>query len=269
MTGTGANGKSTLANILRRSMGGLTAGAYSSVPFRDIGKEFANIRLFGKLFNIMEESESFLDRAQFETLKDYSVGGLVSGSKKFKDAIEFENFTKFIIICNELPKGGTPNQGLYRRLLICPFNADFQGEVVNPNLADEICSEELSGIMNLLVQGYWALKKRNYSFKEAPVVSAMLEEYKHETDNVARWASLNLAQGAGEECIAVRELRSKYESWVTGDGEKPVAINQFTKRLMAFCKGKKINIKYYPQKKIAGLNVPAIEGIRLGNGEEF
>jgi len=266
-TGTGANGKSTLMQILQALVGGTRGKAFSTVPFHSLGQEFSNIRLFNKLFNIMDESEIYLEKRQFETLKDMVAGGLVSGSYKFKDAIEFKNTAKFILLVNEIPKGATPNKGLYRRFLIVPFDATFEGAGADKFLAEKIIAEELPGIMNMVLDGYYRLRARGFNFPETAVTSSELNKYKEENDNVARWCTAHVKQGEAR-IVSVRDLRKHYETYVREDGEVPVAINQFTKRLLAWCKDKKIEFNYHPQKKLNNRNVAAIEGLSL-DGEEF
>jgi len=274
-TGTGANGKSTLMQILQALVGGISSKTFSSIPFRRLGEEFSNIRLFNKLFNIMDESEIYLEKAQFETLKDFSAGGLVTGANKFKDAIEFTNTAKFILLCNEIPKGGNPNKGLYRRMLIVPFGAEFEGKSADAFIVDKIVSDELPGIMNMLLEAYWNLKARDFRFEETQDLIETLEDYKQEHDSVARWATCNLIFAPAADgdlhpapIYPLRELRNHYENWLAGDGEKPVAINQFTKRLIAHCKNKKYPIKFHKLRRIKGVMMPAIEGIALMQGDD-
>lgn len=271
LTGTGANGKSTFVSILQALAGGLSAGSYSSVRFDALGGNFENMGLFNRLFNIMDESEVYLEGKQFEILKDMCVGGIVRGSNKFKDIITFRNTAKFIMLCNELPKGASPNKGYYRRLLIVPFDAEFEGASADAFVADKIIADELPGIMNMALQGYMKLKARGFKFVESETVTASIETYKQDNDNVARWCSLNVTAGEGK-VRAMQGLRKAYEVWVQGEGERAVGMGQFTRRVLAWAKGTGIKVQHYPQKKLKQgdkwVNVSAIEGINV-EGEEL
>lgn len=264
LTGTGANGKSTLVQILQALAGGMEGKAFSSVRLDSLGNNFDNMGLFNKLFNIMDENEPYLEGKQFEILKDMVAGGVVTGANKFKDAIQFVNKTKFIMLCNELPKGAAPNKGYFRRLLIVPFDAEFEGKGADAFIADKICESELPGIMNLALEGYHNLKARGYKFAHSDVMDKALENYKHEADNVARWASFYVeAARDTKQVYSITDLRGRYEEWTRLEGERAVATNQFTKRLQAYLKAKNIKFTYYPQKWIANKNVSAIDGIEI------
>lgn len=78
---------------------------------------------------------------------------------------------------NELPKTNDISNGFYRRFLIAPFNVQIPKSRINPNLAKDIISHELPGIMNWVFEGRERLRV-NKKFTDSPVVNATLEEYK-------------------------------------------------------------------------------------------
>ena len=78
---------------------------------------------------------------------------------------------------NELPKTNDISNGFYRRFLIAPFNVQIPKNRINPNLAKEIISHELPGIMNWVLEGRKRLV-RNGKFTDSPVMNKTLEEYK-------------------------------------------------------------------------------------------
>lgn len=78
---------------------------------------------------------------------------------------------------NELPKTNDTSNGFYRRFLIAPFNVQIPKNKINPNLAKDIISHELPGIMNWVLEGRKRLVK-NGAFIDSPVMSKALEEYK-------------------------------------------------------------------------------------------
>ena len=67
-------------------------------------------------------------------------------------------------ILSELPRANDISNGFYRRFLIVPFNVQIPESRINPNLAQEIISNELTGIMNWVLEG-----------KERPVKTVSLQ----------------------------------------------------------------------------------------------
>lgn len=69
------------------------------------------------------------------------------------------------------------SNGFYRRFLIAPFNVQIPKSKINPNLANDIISHELPGIMNWVLKGRERLRI-NEKFTDSPVMNKTLEEYK-------------------------------------------------------------------------------------------
>ena len=87
------------------------------------------------------------------------------------------NYTKMMFCLNEQPKTNDISNGFYRRFLIAPFNVQIPKSRINPNLAKDIISHELPGIMNWVFEGRERLRV-NKKFTDSPVMNKTLEEYK-------------------------------------------------------------------------------------------
>lgn len=205
------------------------------------------------MFNIMEEVPNFTEKNFWEEMKDLSGGTEVQASKKFKDPYIFKCTTKFIMTCNELPKGANPSHGYYRRLMIVPFLARFSGKDDNKHIADKIIAEELSGVFNMVLAGYYRLRSNEYKFTQSDKVDSMLQGHKLDSDNVARWAHENVrvCQSADEKlgkvspdfivagpdgtpCLDVAVAYETYKNEAQTDGEKPVNKVHFVRRLKGY-----------------------------------
>ncbi len=83
-----------------------------------------------------------------------------------------------MIFClNEPSKTNETSNGFYKRFLIAPFNVQIPKSKINQNLAKDIISHELSGIMNWVLKGRERLVK-NGKFTDFPVMNKTLEEYR-------------------------------------------------------------------------------------------
>lgn len=261
LTGEGQNGKSRFINVVR-AIGGC---AVTNLGVRDIQNPFHLQKLDGALFNILEEVPSFTDKNFWETMKSLIAGGSATVSRKFKDAFDFSNKAKFIMTCNELPKGATPNHGYFRRLLIVPFNATFSHEAGNIDVTidSRVIANELPGVLNLLLDGYDELVRNEYQFPKSEAVAKVLEDYKSDLDPVTEWINDTLRRGApeavdettpewlvldgnGTPCVDVEELRKNYAAWAESVGEKPVDIRLFCKRLYTAFKSDEVKAQDLP-----------------------
>lgn len=63
------------------------------------------------------------------------------------------NYAKMIFCLNELPKTNDISNDFYRRFLIALFNVQIPKSRINPNLAKDIISRELPGVMNWVLEG--------------------------------------------------------------------------------------------------------------------
>lgn len=253
MAGDGQNGKSTTLEILKAIGGdGVTA-----LNVKDLGNPFHRQALDGALFNILEEVPEFTHKDFWEDMKGLATGSRVIASKKFKDAYSFDNRCKFIMTCNELPKGATPNHGFFRRLLIIPYNARFSGSNDDKFLADRIINDELPGVLNMILEAYARLRANRFEFTASKAIDQAVSAYREESDNVARWLSENLAASdcgasnqdmpkdapawlvqasTGHVGASVEEMHKQYQIDAQEQGERSCALRTFGRRLKYWLK---------------------------------
>ena len=181
--GDGANGKSLYLEIL-----GEVAGhdAHSVVPLQDLEEEKYRFQLIGKLFNYSEET-STRALAETATLKAIVGGGKIIGRQVYGTAVEFVNTAKLVMSANNPPMASDRSHGLYRRLLIVPFNVRFNKwhPKFDPFLKQKLMTE-LPGICNRLIAAYNTMKARQ-EFISAKKSEILLEKYKEDSDNVKRF----------------------------------------------------------------------------------
>ena len=135
--GTGANGKSTLLNLLQEMIG---KENISNETFQALTNDkFASAQLENKNANIFFDlpNKSFKDVG---ILKAASGGDLLKSEKKFQQGHYFKNYAKLIASCNEIPETPDQSDAFYRRWLIINFPNCFEGKE-NRNLLQELCTE--------------------------------------------------------------------------------------------------------------------------------
>src|SRR5690606_27615648 len=96
LTGNGANGKSTLLEIIERMIG---EENISSVALEELDERFKTYQLEGKLVNIGDDiSNNYIE--DNSTFKKLSTGQKVNVERKGKDPYDLENYSKLIFSAN-------------------------------------------------------------------------------------------------------------------------------------------------------------------------
>jgi P4 family phage/plasmid primase-like protien len=146
LVGSGANGKSTLLEVIKAFLGEENV---SNVPLQAIcGDRFASAELYGKLANICADLP---DRrlVQTGTFKMATGGDTLRGEKKFHDGFSYKNHAKMWFSCNKVPETYDDTEAFFRRWNIINCPNKFEGANCDKNILTKLTTpEELSGLLN-------------------------------------------------------------------------------------------------------------------------
>jgi len=180
-TGTGANGKGTVINLLTAFLG---AENVAGVPLQELDENrFKRAELFGKLANLFADldSRALQSSSYFKTVV---AGDRIDAERKYKNPFFFRPFCKLVFSANEIPKSKDRTFAFYRRWIIIPFPNQFVGSRENKHLIDELTTpDELSGLLNRALCGLERLIA-NGNFSESDTTRQALEAYQTANDNV-------------------------------------------------------------------------------------
>ena len=172
--GEGNNGKGTFQAMLTNLIG---IENISTLTPHDFSGEFKLEMLLGKVCNIGDDiSNKYLD--DISNLMSIITGDPILINRKGKSVISAQLSLLTIFSANRLPKIRNKSQGAYRRFLIIPFNADFNGQVQDRRIKEEY-------LKNKIVLEYILYKALHLDFEKFSSTSAtdhMLEEYKEDND---------------------------------------------------------------------------------------
>lgn len=187
LLGEGANGKSVFIDVMRTLAGD---GSTSSITMADLGNETHRYQLVGKMFNVAEETprKSMMESSSFKNL---ITGGTMTVKQLYHQPYSCKCTCKFIFAGNDLPSTPDLSHGLFRRLIIAPFNASFTGAKANKNIRNEIISE-LSGVLNRVIEGYDRLKAQRWHFSTAEAIEDEIEEFASSISPTEEWFSDNM-----------------------------------------------------------------------------
>lgn len=183
--GSGANGKSTILNLIKRFLGSRN---YSSIALEKVTDRFNTAELENKLANIGDDIDNVTIKNTGE-LKKLISGESTMAERKGERPFTLEPYATHIYSANNIPRSFDKSDGFYRRWLYIPFNAKFtaQDEDYDPLIEDKITTDEaLSYVLNMAIRGAERLMRKG-GFTEPESVRQALESYKADNSTVLSW----------------------------------------------------------------------------------
>ena len=175
LVGEGANGKSTLIELLRAFLG---KNNCSSVSLQELEEDkFKKAELFGKLANLSSDIPS-KGLHHIGTFKMLTGGDRITAERKFGQPFQFTNFAKLVFSANRPPKiFNEDTLALWRRFIIIDFPNTFPDDTADKHLLDKLTTEaELSGLLNLALKRLQGLLT-NGGFSYDKTVDDIAERY--------------------------------------------------------------------------------------------
>lgn len=229
--GHGANGKSTLLNILR----GILGGYYTSLDFSslttDPGKRGSDatpdlVKLVGA--RLMSAAEPEVGTTLSESVvKQHTGGEPVPVRPLFGNFFEFHPTHKAILSFNHFPNVKSQDDGTWRRLAMVHFGARIPPEERDPRIVERILREEASGVLNWLLDGLALWREDGLQVPEA--VRQATQNYREDKDPLAKFlADCTRPPEAGESRkVAAKHLYTVYQGWARANNVDPVDRYRF------------------------------------------
>lgn len=175
LIGEGANGKSTFLDVVKALAGEKN---FSALGIKEMNKDTNLFLLEGKLVNISDEMPNMAmqDTDFFKKM----MGGSITIRRLYGMPTVHRCMTKLMFAANEIPATYDHSHGMFRRLIIVPFEARFEEGKVDHGLMDRML-KELPGIFNRVLKAAGSLSKRGY-FAKAERSAEQLNAYKTEND---------------------------------------------------------------------------------------
>lgn len=223
LTGSGANGKSTLLNLLERFIGRENV---SKVPLQELDQHrFKRADLFGKLVNMFPDlnSQALKSSTYFKAI---TTGDVIDAERKNKDPFYFRPFARMIFSANELPSSRDKSFAYYRRWNIVPFPNQFVGKAADTGIMEKLTqAHELSALLNQALIGLQRLLT-NQQFSKSDTADNALDVYRNQNDTVGAFLSSKCEFGEDLE-IERGEFYAAYSQYCAGMDSAPVSRNEF------------------------------------------
>ncbi|WP_299393249.1 phage/plasmid primase, P4 family [Pelagibius sp.] len=229
--GQGANGKSTLIEVVSWIMGryGL------ALPFASLlhddkrrGSEATPdiARLPGA--RLVSASEPEIGQRFSESLlKSLTGGETITARHLNRDFFEFQPTFKLVLSFNHKPSVRGQDEGIWRRLLMVPFDVTIPEPERDRALLSKL-KDEGSGILNWLLDGFRLWVEGGLAVPDG--VRAATDAYRSESDPVGQFLASATRHDPGATVQASR-LYKAYELWCKDSAVTPLKQTAFGKTL--------------------------------------
>lgn len=181
--GEGRNGKSTFWNTIARVLGtysgNMSADTLTVGCKRNVKPEMAEAR--GKRLIIAAELEDST-RLNTSKVKQLCSTDQIFAEKKFKSPFAFTPTHTLVLYTNHLPKVGATDAGIWRRLIVIPFNARIQGSADVKNYADYLFVNAGGAVLSWIIEGAQRVIAKDFHLVQPEVVRKAIGAYRDEND---------------------------------------------------------------------------------------
>lgn len=218
--GDGANGKSTLLDILTEVIGDVNI---SSLSLQELNHNFKLSEVTNKLVNVGDDiSDQYLEDSSI--FKKLVTGDEVTVDKKNEQPYKLRNYATMLFATNNLPTTKDKSSGYSRRLSIIPFEAVFSSSDpdYDPFILDKLTTDEAkSYILNLAIDGIIRVFAQN-GFTNVDRVDEIVNDYLKENNNVIGFLDEYDLEGK-----PTQEIYQEYTWWCAQGGIQNYKIRKF------------------------------------------
>ena len=233
--GEGANGKSTLTNLMSNTLNiGLDGyiGTCNSTLFTR--KKTDSDKPVPDLHDVLENDKRFVisqepqknEDLNIDIIKELSGGDNIKTRALHKDPITHNNIAaRFLLSCNNLPRISDMQYSVWRRFYVTEFPAKFKERHErkdetnfeyerDPSIDEKIQTTWPSEFILMLLDYYEEFKNNGYKRPDTPKeMLAQVEVYKRKFDVVSKWESDCLEPCENGTPIPKKEFKSLFKKW--------------------------------------------------------
>ena len=229
--GDGGNGKSTFWNTILHvfgSYGGvISTNLLMSNSKVNLGAEIAELK--GKRLVIASELEENQTLSTAMVKKICSTDPIL-GEVKFKQPFSFIPSHTAILYTNHLPNVRSIDNGIWRRLIVVPFNTKIPAKTDIKNYTDYLVMNAGPAILSWIIDGARKAYQLGFEFTMPSVVAAATNEYREQNDWIGDFIDACCVLGAGFHTSSGK-LYDEYKDYCQKNGEHPRGVKSFVSAL--------------------------------------
>lgn len=227
--GSGQNGKSVFFEVINALLGEENVSNYSLENLTD-QSGYYRAMISKKLLNYASE---FSTKINITMMKQLASGEPLDARLPYGNPIIVRDYAKLMFNTNNLPERTENTDAFFRRFLLIPFNKKIDEKDQDKQLAQKIIDNELSGVLNWVLEGLQRLliQKR---FSESEAAEKALKQYRAESNTVFLWMQENGWKNSnGIGYLPLSELYGFYRSYCIASGYWYQDLTKFRKALEA------------------------------------
>ncbi len=229
--GSGANGKSVLVELLAWLLGDYARKISTDMLMQQQrsaqGPDPDIVELKGVRFAYANETEDGR-RLSDARVKDMTGGDTLTGRVPYaKAAVRFDPTFQLVIVGNHKPAISDTSNGMWRRVILIPFEQTIAEADRDPNLLAKLKAEG-SGILNWALAGLSEWRKERLRVPTS--IKAATAAYRDEQD-VLKEFIFEICDIDGTSKVAKDTLNWTYQNWCKDNGHKPMSATRLTRDL--------------------------------------
>lgn len=242
LEGEGGNGKTVYFAAMTAMLG---EDNVSHVSIENFDGRFELGTTIGKYANISGDAGE-IDSIAEGVLKQFTGGDIMQFDRKNQTPISARPTAKLMAAWNARPRIRDKSMGLWRRMLLIPFNRTIpkSRRVLGMDKPDWWIEQgETPGILLWAIAGLHRLNKQG-TFTRSQVCDDAIDEYRSDSNPARRFIEENVQmlpaellaaeiekEPADQHGLPVDELYNRYREWCTGENIKPLAKANFGKQI--------------------------------------
>jgi putative DNA primase/helicase len=161
-------------------------------------------------------------------VKELTGGDSLTGRVPYgTSAVTFGPTHKLVILGNHKPEITDNSFGMWRRVLLTPFEQTIPEAERDPKLLEKL-KDEGPGILNWMLKGLRS--QQRHGLKVPDSIKASTQAYREDQDIIGEF--IGDCCTTGSTCsVAKRDLYIEYQQWASANGHKPLAQGRLTRRL--------------------------------------
>ena len=220
LLGDGSNGKSVFLNVIRGLIGDEQCCSFS---LEDLSQKsgYNRAELGNYVLNVDTENSARMATEMFKKIVSREP---LQARHPYGRPFVLRDYATSVFAMNKLPKDVEQTGAFFRRFIIVPFEVVITDDEKDPDLAKKIIANEMSGVLNYVVDGVRSLLEEG-DFDIPESVREVVEEFRQESDTVYKF--MERFQPGKSESIPLKAMHDHYRA-LNPNG---VTIRDFSKRL--------------------------------------
>ena len=244
--GRGQNGKSKYLEAMRGIMGDYAAALPSASLLHDDHRrgseatpDFARLPAVRFVSTVEPRKGARLDEG---FIKSLTGGDPIMERHLHHDFFEYKPQFKLCLAFNDKPTIRGQDKGIWRRLILIPFEVEIPDDRKDKHLGDKLRAE-YPGILNWALDGFRLWREGGLAMPER--VASATAEYRDDLDQLGPFLAATCEPAAGER-VRFKDLYAAYCGWCHANAQSPLSASWLGRSLIdrGYPRVKSVDIYY-------------------------